>query len=142
MKELFDYYDESSIKGLKTVIGSFVSHNIEWYKNGDLISVSEVNNLNRIKLAEHFLKKRTYNGKYKTLGFYKVTRDFEEYELINDIAQFIDLKIPFHYWIRLYENNTGRKEDRTEIKKFYKGIDTIEGLEFIYEDNYILESIF
>lgn len=37
MREIFDFYDETSIKGLKTVIGSFISHNIEWHKNGDLM---------------------------------------------------------------------------------------------------------
>ncbi|MDS0527601.1 hypothetical protein NNC19_18075 [Clostridium sp. SHJSY1] len=138
-REFFDYYDESSIRGIKTVLGTFVSHNIEWFKDGELISVDEVNNLDRMKLAEAFINKRTYNGKYDFGTWYNKIRDFEDYELMNDVAQFIDLKIPQHYFVRIYEKEKGERVDRTYVRAEYKGIDSIDALEFLYTDNYILE---
>lgn len=137
---MFDYYDESNIRGIKVVIGEFLSHQVKWKKdNGELLSIEEVNNLDRMKIAEDFIKHRTQNGKYKIDAYYTVLREYEQYELENDIAQFIDLKIPKHYWIRLQEKKVGYYRDRTILSRKYKGINSVEGLDFSYDENYQLE---
>ena len=63
-------------------------------------------------------------------GHYPPLRNYEDFELENDLAELIDLKIPFHYFRRLngYDNNTG--------KKLYNGIEQIHGLKFQYSENY------
>ena len=138
--ELFNYFDQKSRHSMRVIIGQFVSHDIRWFSNdGKLLNVEEVNSLSRIRLAEEFLKKRTYNGKYKIDSKYNVLKPYDEFELINDIAQFIDLRIPKNYWLRLREQDKGYK-DRTIVSKLYPGIDSVEGLEFFYEENYQLET--
>ena len=135
--KLFDYYDETSQRGMKTVIGDFISNNsIFINENGGLISIEEVNNIDRVKLAREFIKKRTNDGVYKIDYFYNVIRNYTEDELINDIALFIDNKIPFNYFIKLNGGDKLSREDRRAMKLKYKGIDSIPGMKFWYEENY------
>lgn len=96
-----------------------------------------INNINRMKLAEQFMDERI--GRYTFADFkhwYWGKRDYERYEIENDIAQFIDLKIPKNYYICL-------KESLCEeyIKGEYKGIDIMDGIRFVYQENYELEEL-
>ena len=134
MRELFDYLSECERQRIKITIANKVYKIIT--KEIEKVNFDKklCNSINRMKIAEEIS-----NDFYKTLNkYYKVERHFEVCELENDLAEFIDFKIPRQYYMSIRKKETGIK-DNTILKNEYFGIESkgLEGLEYIYEDNYI-----
>ncbi len=137
MEDLFEYLDDRGKKNMKITIGQWLGREFKKIVKEKGLSTEVVNNLDRMRLAEQYLKNKM--GKYTFDTFkqwFKGNRDYDMYEVENDIAQFIDLKIPKNYYVCLREC-VGEEY----IKGEYKGIDTVDGIRFIYEENYELEEI-
>lgn len=138
--ELFEYLNDNGKKNMKITIGQWLGRRFEEIISAYGLTSDVINNIDRMKLAEKYLAdkigKHTFND-FK--GWFKGKRDYDRYELENDIAQFIDLKIPLNYYLCLMELRGER--DRTYIKGGYEGIDTLDGVVFVYEENYELENI-
>lgn len=135
--ELFNYLNERGKKGIKVSIGQWLGLEFRNIIKEQGLTIEVVNNIDRMKLAEKFINKAI--GKHTFTDFkrwYWGKRDYERYEIENDIAQFIDLKIPKNYYACLKES-LGQEY----IKGEYKGIDTVDGISFSYEENYKLEEI-
>lgn len=135
--ELFDYLNERKKKGIKISIGQWLGREFRKIIKEQGLEVEIVNNIDRMKLAEKFVDSTI--GKHTFIDFkrwYWGKRDYERYEIENDIAKFIDLKIPKNYYVCLKES-IGEEY----IKGEYKGIDTVDGIRFIYEENYELEKL-
>ncbi|EOR24462.1 Putative type I restriction enzyme, HsdR subunit [Clostridium sartagoforme AAU1] len=135
--ELFDYLNERDKKGLKIAIGQWLGYKFSNIVKENGLEINFINNIDRMKLAEQFMNERI--GRHTFTDFkrwYWGNRDYERYEIENDIAQFIDLKIPKNYYACLKES-LGEEY----IKGEYKGIDTVDGISFSYEENYKLEEM-
>lgn len=135
--ELFHYLNERDKKGLKIAIGQWLGYKFSKIVEENGLEIDFINNIDRMKLSEQFMNERI--GRHTFTDFkrwYWGKRDYERYEIENDIAQFIDLKIPKNYYVWL-------KQSRGEeyIKGEYKGIDTVDGVRFFYEENYELEEL-
>lgn len=137
--ELFDYYNKSNKTGFKSLLSSFISHSEFLYKNKsthEVISITELNNLDRETLADAFWKQKTHDYKYTIHGFYTPTRDVSEVEVKQHMIEYIDLVIPRHYFVLLEEQRLGKYIDRSTCRKKYRNILDIDGLKFVYFDNY------
>lgn len=98
---LLDFLDTHGQRGVKTTLGVFLSKYPLADSAGNLLPVQDLLCLNLFDLAAEYINKRTHNGKYPFHGFYKLTREYEQYELENDIVELIDLYLPFHYFRQL-----------------------------------------
>jgi len=127
---MFNYFDIESAKDFKGVIGQYISRVIRDIKQKESNTIDEVNTLDRVKLAEDFIYKRTYGGKYKIDKHYTGIRDYKECELKKDIAIYIDLCIVRQYWRNFYN-----KETNNSVLEF-PGIRSMEGLYYRYKENY------
>lgn len=140
MRELFDYFEESEIKRIKTTLGMSISRIVgKTFKDKGRLP-QYFNEIDRMKFAEGFIDNKL-GTKFKFDIFskwYKTTREFERYEFENDIAQYMDLKIPQDYYIGLLKLS-GETEYNSRLKLRYKGIDSLDGIMFLYEENYHLE---
>lgn len=135
MVELFDYLSERGKKGIKISIGQWLGLEFRKIIKEQGLTIEVVNDIDRMKLSEKFIN--MVIGKHTFTDFkrwYWGKRDYEMYEIENDIAQFIDLKIPKNYYVCL-------KEDTNEeyYKNEYDGIDSLGGIKFMYSENYELE---
>lgn len=133
MREWFDYLSEYDRSRIKISISNLIYNKIT--KEIEKVNFDKelCNNINRYKLAESISKEL-----YKRLNkYYEVERPFEFYELENDLAEFIDFKIPRQYFMAYKSRETGIK-DNTILKNEYFGIETngLEGLKYLYEENY------
>lgn len=140
MSQLFDYFQESDIKRIKISIGQSIKNVVaNTFKDKGKLP-EQYNNIDRMKFAENFINKKLAN-KFKFDIFskwYKTTREFDRCEFENDIAQYMDLKIPYYYYLELSKLN---KVKGTNSNKFlYKGINSLEGFKFLYNENYVIES--
>lgn len=143
MLHLFDYYDEPSRHAYKVILSTFVSQSGIWYKDAnrtELFSVTEINLIERDKIAKAFIDERKNKFNQGIHCKYKPTRDITIEESINHICQYIDLVIPRHYMVLLKEREMGLKIDRSECKKTYTGIHCVQDMIFVYKDNYIREN--
>jgi|LSQX01.2.fsa_nt_gb hypothetical protein len=127
----FEYYNIESRSRIKNVIAQYISSIL---KNEELLKPEKINLMDRMKLAEEFIKKRTYNGIYTIDEDYIVEREYEPYELENDVAEYIDLKLPQHYWYKCLKSS-----DESHLD--YPGIIRIVGVEYFYSINYEREKI-
>lgn len=135
---MFDYFDEKSKFRLKVQIGQYISQKIfdaSNYKNRLLVSFDEINSINRMSLAEQFIASRTRNGKYPIDSSFIKVKDYEMFELENDIAEFMDFRIVYQYWHRKYELENP-DINRHSINHLYPGIEHLDGLKYIYAANY------
>lgn len=128
-RELFTFCDKKQANSIKIKIGHFIS---KWFKS-HAYSTEILNKLNRIHMARSFL------GIHPDMG-----TQFPREELLEDIAQYIDLKLPVHYWTAIQkELNPDWKDEEDEyalnLKDTYYGIQTIPGLLFYYLENYNLD---
>ncbi|WP_407306403.1 hypothetical protein [Desulfosporosinus sp. SB140] len=120
---LFSYLlnnNRAFVKSLKIAIGRFVVK----YINSNypfVLSVDSINKLDRIILAKTFLQTKP-DLKEK----FNIKDSF-----LQDIAQFIDLKIPYHYWVLINNHQRGYNE--------YRGIYSVPDLIFTYTNNYKIE---
>lgn len=122
-KELFNFLDKKSSDRLKNLIGQYLVHSFSWENCFDqVITVYKLNGIDRMELAQDFFYSR-FQGGILTTDFVE-TRKYTEDELMADIAEFIDLKIPKQYWKQLHGDT------------FYNGISGIKGLRFKYSNNY------
>ena len=127
--ELFDYLNESGKKGIKVSIGQWLGLEFRNIIKEQGLTIEVVNNIDRMKLAEKFINMAI--GKHTFTDFkrwYWGKRDYERYEIENDIAQLIDLKIPKNYYVCLKEYNN---------EEYYKN--EYDGIELMYSENYELE---
>ncbi|MBS5886205.1 hypothetical protein [Clostridium sp.] len=137
MEDLFEYLNDRGRKGIKVSIGQWLGLEFSKIIKEQGLTVDVINSIDRIKLAEKFMNRTI--GRHTFTDFkrwYWGKRDYERYEIENDIAQFIDLKIPKNYYVCLRES-LGEEC----VKGEYKGIDTVDGIRFIYEENYELEEL-
>ncbi|MDU7215209.1 MAG: hypothetical protein ACLR3R_00525 [Clostridium paraputrificum] len=137
MENLFEYLDDRGKKNMKITIGQWLGREFRKLVKEKGLNIEVVNNLDRMKLAEKYLNDKM--GRYTFDVFkqwYKGNREYYMYEVENDIAQFIDLKIPKNYYVCLIES-LGKEYTNGE----YKGIDILDGVRFIYEENYELEKL-
>lgn len=128
---LFSYYESQKfVNSIKVKIGRFMSKTILWFNdNKALQGIGYVNKINRYELAKIFLESNPDICK----------ADISEEILLEDIAQYIDLKIPLHYWIYLQKAIYGDSLKYNDYVSSYDGIQTIPGLVFRYSVNYELE---
>lgn len=127
---MLEFLDTHGQRGVKSSLGVFLGKYSLVSSDGRLLSVQELSRLNLFNIAEAYINKHTYNGTYPFHGFYTLTREYELYELENDIVELIDLYLPFHYFRQLHGF------DNEEARKHYTGIEVIEGLKFRYAENY------
>lgn len=136
VRELFDYFNDSSRSSIKIVIGQYISVIMK-----SIDSVEAINKINRIKIAEDFIKKKTNNGLYSLDYYYRSIREYTLDELIIDIAEFVDFKLPNQFWHKMYCLDHPNV-NRHNIKFLYPGANEIKGFKFFYEINSLRDKYF
>lgn len=134
---LFSYLkNRTFVKSLKIMLGQFVAESIEWYSPSGFIQTGDfINKLNRILLAYEFLENRP-----DVKEIYNLKKSFNrEDPFLQDIAQYIDFKIPLYYWVSIQKFLYGNLLTHYDFKSSYSGIKTIPELIFTYSCNYDLE---
>ncbi|MDU1280020.1 MAG: hypothetical protein E6342_15375 [Clostridium sp.] len=137
MENLFEHLNDRGKKNMKITIGQWLGREFKKLVKEKGLNIEVVNDLDRMKLAEKCLNDKM--GRYTFDAFkqwYRGNREYYMHEVENNIAQFIDLKIPKNYYVCLIES-LGKEY----INGQYKGIDTLDGIRFIYEENYELEEL-
>lgn len=119
------------VKSLKIALGRFVAKYIRSHKPyGLLISIDTINKLDRIILAKQFLEEKPDLKEKVNI------KDKDQF--FQDIAQYIDLKIPYHYWVHIQEIFYKHNLIKFQFHS-YNGIQTIPNLIYIYSSNYEIE---
>ncbi|MBZ9633372.1 hypothetical protein [Clostridium sp. FP1] len=112
-------------------LGNYVSHEVV----GKNLNPKELDALDRTRYAEMFLDKyRSYFKRYNKSVYnaYMISPLYER--LKEDTAFYIDLKIPYFYYIK--KNNISGHDGH----KYYKGIESVEGeINYKFEQSIILE---
>lgn len=94
---MFECLSESAALKIKVLIGSFVFNTLRLLKDSETFSEEKINNLDRIKLAENFIR----NNKHNFDIYADKLSDFTDAQFLNNIAEFIDFKIPYRYWLEM-----------------------------------------
>lgn len=141
MRELFDYYINADRTRIKMVISEALPNIISFQNaNKDMISVEELNKLDRTSIAKLWITQRSYNGKYRIDTWYTLLREYTDKELLNDITEYIDLILPRRYFgisERIRRNDINL--NTSDVNKYYKGIIDVKGSIYHYNDNYSRE---
>lgn len=123
--------DESHNLSFTMKLGNYISHEVV----GKNCNTKELDALDRTYCAEIFLdKNRTYFNMYNKSVYnaYIITPLYDK--LKEEIAWYIDLKIPYFYYIK--KNKISNQDGR----KYYKGIALIGGeLNYKFKQSIILE---
>ncbi|MFW6015759.1 MAG: helix-turn-helix domain-containing protein [bacterium] len=121
---------------LKIAVGEYLSHTaIKWVKEGEIIDINILNNIDRKEIAKKFLIDDGYQ-RIKS-NSYKFTFKPTEIRLIQDIAKQIDYKIPKNYYKKLRFAD----QDHTVSDQDYMGIEDTPGLKYKYIENYIRDDL-
>lgn len=132
MDNLFDFFDAESANGFKITLGMYLSRKkLVYGKNSELISVNELNALNRKLIATSFIVEYKDNIKYRVS-----IREWTQRELLNDVSKYVDYVLPKLYYIEQRMQQEGPRANRRAIKKQYKGITSVEGAVYVYKSNY------
>lgn len=137
---LFDYYTPRDSIAYKSILSTFVSQNDFWYSNREefqLISAQEINLIDRSAIAEMFIEERKKKYNQGVHCQYKVIREVANIEVFQCICQYIDLVIPRHYMVLLREQELGKRINRNEYRRNYRGITCVPEMKFFYENNYL-----
>ena len=130
MKKIFEYIEWEHVNSLKIVIGQFISSKIRKLR---ITTPEEFNSIDRIEWAKEFIDNVNYHGEYPD-NFSKKYPSIKSYytitEITEDIAIFIDQKLPHHYW-----------KLKGGDKLSYPGKSEIPELCFVYEINDILDEV-
>lgn len=137
----FECLDRETQRDLRKYIVWYLLHSPILYSGDALMTVEQLNEANREKVAEHFYN--TCNG----LNVLRQACDLEEvdyYQLIDDIACYVDLKMP----PCLYKKQMMKqcKAQRINYDDHYKshpylGIETLPGATFKFAENYQIDKV-
>jgi len=140
---LFNFLTTDSRQRFKIIIGQELGRLVK-FKNekNQFISIDELNLIDRESISKEFIKKRTYNGKYRIDTFYDTIYDYSDDELLKNVSEYIDFILPRRYFIDKKLFDSKFKLEKDSIRKEYKGIDTVKGAVYVYDDNYIRDREF
>lgn len=138
MRKILSYFEDENIHGIATHLSRCIS---DYIREQNIKTIEEFNNINRMEIVKRFLqdKGETFEKFTKMLCIKPITVVSDE-EFYEDLAIYVDLKLPIFYFTITHDCYDGTDKSRRAIKSRYKGIHMIEGLKFHYESNYERES--
>ena len=127
----FWYLDKESQQTLRKNIVSYLLYGPVLYLNKRFYTIEEVNELNRDEMAERFYRS---DRSIEDIREKCDRNEINYYELLDDMAAYIDLKLP-GAWLR----KKSYKENGDRI--FYRGIEQVPGAVFKWPENYDIEKL-
>lgn len=127
----FSYLSREQVQNIRKGIVSYLIYGPSLIKKGKVIAIQEVNKLDRLELAEKMLNESIELSIFRDLI---EKREVDEYDLLDDIADYIDLKLP-STWLR--------KKNYTETGSIvsYNGIENIPDAIFQKNENYQIDKL-
>ena len=123
---------------LKNEIDKYLNNAaFDWSKDGELVSASKLNKIDRISLAESFLAQ----DKYNLIERYNYKFKANSQRIIDDIAKQIDFEIPKYYYLKKKNLDFGYK-DYSKFINEYEGIHSLSGIKYKFVENYIRDELF
>ncbi|MFW5794679.1 MAG: helix-turn-helix domain-containing protein [Bacillota bacterium] len=135
---LFGFLEYRDQNKLKVEIDKYLNNAaFDWSNDGEIVSTSSLNRIDRMSLAENFLEKDEYN----LVERYKYKFKVNSQRIIEDIAKQIDFEMPKYYYLKKKNLDFGYK-DYSKFINGYKGIHKLSGIKYKFVENYIRDELF
>lgn len=135
---LFGFLEYRDQNKLKVEIDKYLNNAaFDWSNDGEIVSKSTLNRMDRMSLAENFLEKDEYNLMERYNYKFKV----KSQRITEDIAKQIDFEIPKYYYLKKKNLDFGYK-DYSKFIDGYEGIHSLSGTKYKFVENYIRDELF
>ena len=127
----FWYLNKEEQNNLRRSIVNYLLYSPVLYRNHSVIPIEEVNRIDRDKLADAVYREHRDLAALRELCD---KREIKQYELLEDIANYIDLKLP-----SVWQRKKAYLEKGEQAK--YSGIENVPGAIFQTQENYMFDKL-